>query len=67
MTVAEQAQMVTVPEFAKALNVRRQTVYEWIDKGWVDARRLGSRTLRIPKSELERALNEGIEPREVPA
>ncbi len=58
----DQAGMVTVSEFAKALNVHRQTVYDWVDRGLVDARRLGPKVIRIPRSELERALRDGIGP-----
>ena len=44
---------LTVADFAKALDVSASTVRNWIRAGKVDAIQIG-RTIRIPKTELDR-------------
>lgn len=49
---------LTVSDFAKALDVSASTVRNWISSGKLDAIKIG-RTIRIPKSELDRVTAKG--------
>ncbi len=40
-------------EAAELLNVTRQTIYNWINRGELKATRYGKRIIRITESELE--------------
>ena len=42
----------TVPEVAEALHVGVATVWRWVSSGKLDAYRVGSRNIRVPKAAL---------------
>jgi excisionase family DNA binding protein len=44
-----------VPDIARELKVTRQTVYNWIDKGLLDATQV-RRAVRVRRSDLDRML-----------
>jgi excisionase family DNA binding protein len=50
---------LTVKETAEHLKLNQQTVRNWIDQGRLPAVRIGRR-VRIPRSDLERILTEGL-------
>lgn len=50
-------QMITVKEFAEALNISRATVYRMIDNQKLNHVRVSDRCIRIPKSELDTRTN----------
>jgi excisionase family DNA binding protein len=53
--------VLTVPEFAEALNVSHRTVYRWVKSGHVRTLELsGARSVRIHRSELARILASGL-------
>jgi len=52
-------QVVEIPEFAEALGVHPATVRRLIDGGALRILRIASRVM-IPRSELDRALSEGL-------
>jgi excisionase family DNA binding protein len=45
-------------EVAERLRVNQQTVRNWIDRGELDALRIGPRRIRIPSGELDRFIAE---------
>ena len=47
----------TTTEAAKMLKVNARTIRRWIDKGYIQAKKIGGRW-RIPASEVERLLSE---------
>jgi excisionase family DNA binding protein len=49
---------LTVPETAQALHIPRTRCYELIQKGELPAVRLGERSIRVNRGELERFLLE---------
>jgi putative molybdopterin biosynthesis protein len=53
----------TPEELASMLKVTRQAIYNWIQRGRIEAVRIG-RTVRIPGEEVERLLREGRMPRQ---
>jgi excisionase family DNA binding protein len=46
-------ELLTVDEVARELRVNPQTVRNWIDRGELSARRIGSRRVRIRRDDLE--------------
>ena len=55
-------QLLTVPEFAAALNVTQAAVRRWILESRISRVRVGKRLVRIPASEVERIIAEGLQP-----
>lgn len=49
---------LTPKEVADVLKLRVLTIYEWIRIGKIKALKLGRKTIRINKEELDRLLNE---------
>lgn len=43
---------------AKYLGLSRITIYKWIKNGKIQAHKLGGKTVRIPRSEIEKIVNE---------
>lgn len=52
------AQILTVPELARALRVGRTTAYEIVRKGLIPSMRVG-KVIRIPRQALENFLQKG--------
>lgn len=48
--------LLTPREAAAVLKIGRSTLYDWIARGIVPAIRIGTRVVRIPQEDLERAL-----------
>ena len=46
--------MMTVNEAAKIMNIKPKTLYTWIRKGKLKARKIGRKTLRIDEEEFNR-------------
>jgi len=51
-----------IPEAAKMLGLSRSTLYQMIGKREIGILRIGERSVRIPKAEIERLLNESLVP-----
>lgn len=52
--------MLTVSQTASLLQVSRSTIWRWIDAGTLHASKIpGSRTTRIPRTEIDRVMTEG--------
>ena len=49
----------TVREAAKLLTLRESTLYRWIFDKKIRPIKVGTRAVRIPKSEVERILSQG--------
>jgi excisionase family DNA binding protein len=58
MEVTEQHYWATVPEVARELQIPRTRCYELIARGDLPAVRIGKRSIRINRQELERFLLE---------
>lgn len=56
--VVEAGELLRVPEVAAIFRVHRSTVYRLIDEGYLGAVRVGPRTLRVPRDEVERLLRD---------
>lgn len=50
-------QLFKVAEAAKLLNVHRKTVYDYIYEGKLKCRKLGRRSIRIPRESLDQLLS----------
>jgi excisionase family DNA binding protein len=57
-TASTRREWLTVPELARLLGVPRTRAYELIARGELPAVRLGERTIRVNRRELERFLLE---------
>jgi excisionase family DNA binding protein len=57
-TASTRREWLTVPELALLLGVPRTRAYELIQRGELPAVRLGERTIRVNRQELERFLLE---------
>ena len=55
---AEKNQWLKVPEVAELLQLPRTRAYELIQRGELPAVRVGERSIRVPRDELERFLLE---------
>ncbi len=51
--------MLSPKEFADRLSISRWTVYAWISEGRIKSVKI-SRLVRIPESEVERIVQEGV-------
>jgi excisionase family DNA binding protein len=60
--VGELGRLLTVPQAADALAVRESTVRAWLLARRLTRVRVGRRAVRIPASEIERIIAEGIVP-----
>jgi excisionase family DNA binding protein len=58
MQTIEQETWLTVPEVANELRIPRTRAYELIQQGALPAVRIGSRSIRVNRRELERFLLE---------
>ena len=56
------ATMLTVPEFAAELGLKEATVRAWILKRRISYSKVGGKSVRIPRSELERLTTENFVP-----
>ena len=54
--------LLTVGEFAAALNITVACVRRWLLMRKISCVKVGSRLVRIPCSEIERLLQEGLRP-----
>lgn len=52
-------EFLTVAEVAELLKVNQQTVRNWVDRGELDAVRVGARRVRVRTSELDAFLEAG--------
>jgi len=52
--------MLSPKEFADRLSISRWTVYAWISEGRIKSVKI-SRLVRIPESEVERIVHEGVQ------
>ena len=52
---------ITVPEAAEMLGISRNFAYELVRRGELPAKRLGEKRLVIPRTALEKMLEEGFE------
>jgi excisionase family DNA binding protein len=52
-------EFLTVPEIAELLTLNPQTIRNWIGRGGLPAVRVGSRRVRIRRSDLDRLLEAG--------
>lgn len=53
--------MVSVPEAAQLLNIKRSRAYELVNSGVIPSVRLGPRCIRVPVRALEERMNEMAE------
>lgn len=60
------ATMMTVMECAAEHGVCRLTVYCWVRDSRIRSVRLGPRTVRIPREEIDRVSREGLQSAERP-
>ena len=58
LSAGEAKSWLTVPETAEELGIPRTRCYELIQRGELPAVRIGERTIRVNRSELERFLLE---------
>ena len=58
MEVAPESTWLTVPEVAQELRIPRTRCYELIQRGELPAVRIGERSIRVNRAELERFLLE---------
>lgn len=58
--VAAVAVALSADDFGAALDIDRRTVIRLIDAGHVRAVRVGSKLIRIPRSELDRILSSDV-------
>ena len=58
----ETKNMLTVEEMAKELGLKSPTVRDWMAEHKIAYVKLGTKAVRIPRSELERLLREGLVP-----
>jgi excisionase family DNA binding protein len=58
MQTTEQSSWLTVPEVARELRLPRSRAYELVAKGDLPAVRIGERSIRVNRAELERFLLE---------
>jgi excisionase family DNA binding protein len=56
------ALMLKIPEAAERLGIQASTLRNWIMKRKIGYTRVGSRSVRIPLSEVERILADGFVP-----
>ena len=49
--------LYTVREAARLLTLKESTIYRWIFDRKIQPRKIGTRAVRIPQSEIERILN----------
>ena len=54
--------LLTVPEFAEALNITPAAVRRWILQRKILFTKIGARLIRIPSSEAQRIIEEGLRP-----
>lgn len=54
--------LLSVHEFAERLNLKPATIRRWILLRRISYCKLGSRAVRIPVSEAERVIHEGLRP-----
>ena len=54
--ITDERDYYTVAEAARLLRVSRPTVWRWIDSGRLPAYRVGGRTIRIRRADLEAAI-----------
>ena len=52
--------MLSPKDFANRLSISRWTVYAWISEGRIKSGKIG-RLVRIPESEVERIVEEGVQ------
>ena len=58
--VQQVSTLLTPQEFAQRLSISRWTAYAWISEGRIQSVKIG-RLVRIPESEVERIVQEGIQ------
>jgi excisionase family DNA binding protein len=58
--------LISVPEAARLLGVKECTIRAWLLRRLVSKVRVGRRTVRIPRSEIERLIIEGFTPAREP-
>ncbi|MGH2561855.1 MAG: helix-turn-helix domain-containing protein [Thermomicrobiales bacterium] len=56
MSTATDTEFLTVAEAAAILKVDRSTVRRWIDRGDLPAVRVGQRSLRVRRNDLDRVI-----------
>ncbi len=70
MDAARRPHFYTISEAARVLEVSRSTVWRWVRSGYLAARRIGPRTIRINREEVDRfmrpAQDDGRESRRTP-
>jgi excisionase family DNA binding protein len=55
---------MTPKEVAAEMEVSAATVVRWVREGLIPAKRFGTRIIRIPKTEVERLMEQGSRPQE---
>jgi excisionase family DNA binding protein len=53
---------LTIREAAEALNLSQPTIRAWIARRRIGFIRIGGRSIRVPTSEIDRLLSEGMVP-----
>ncbi len=56
MSQALEAEFLSVPEAAMALNVSTSTIWRWIDRGQLAAYRIGQRKVRVKRTDVARMI-----------
>lgn len=56
MTSLDQSELCTVPQAAATLGVHPSTIWRWIDAGRLPAYRVGPKSIRIKRSDVERLI-----------
>jgi len=57
----ETVQLLRVDEAAALLNMRPNTIRDWLRQRKISKVRIGERSIRIPREEVERLIAEGTE------
>ena len=58
--------LLTVREVAELLHITQATVRSWVLKRKIASYRVGGRAVRVPASEVDRVLREGLRPAREP-
>ncbi len=61
MESRETVQLLRVDEAAALLNMRPNTIRDWLRQRKISKVRIGERSIRIPRKEVERLIAEGTE------
>jgi excisionase family DNA binding protein len=63
----ETEMLLRIAAFCEALEIKEATARKWVQERRVASVKVGSRAVRIPRSEVGRIIREGFRPAQLPA